>query len=244
MDFKSIHFIKKTLLCFYKMPPFFGHLTTIGFGTELIYSFVIVVCCLMVYFGTKEIYELSSHKGIKYFRQTFLFFAGAYFFRFFIKFVLILFGVNFRFSPMMFGILTMLVFMYFSSMAIFSLGYSIIWKKWDKKFGRIYLFHFFAVVIAMASIFLGNILIYFGLNMLLFFFIILVVYIAHKNFKNKKRKHNLHAIYILLSAFWILNVIDILVPNFFETFQLLIYLASIGVFLTILYKVLKKTGSG
>src|SRR3989339_748726 len=51
-----------------------------GFMLEILYSFVIIVCSLMIYFGTKELYELSSHKGIKYFRLSFLFFAIFYYF--------------------------------------------------------------------------------------------------------------------------------------------------------------------
>lgn len=60
-----------------------------GFSAEIIYSFVIIVCSLMIYFGTREIYRLSQHKGIKYFRTAFLFFAFAYFSRSFIKFLMI-----------------------------------------------------------------------------------------------------------------------------------------------------------
>ena len=54
-----------------------GKLINLNIGTEIVYSFVIIVCSLMIYFGTKELYKLTSHKGIKYFRQSFLFFAFA-----------------------------------------------------------------------------------------------------------------------------------------------------------------------
>lgn len=55
------------------MKYFPSPLLDLRLGTEVIYSFVIIVCSLMIYFGTKELYELSSYKGIKYFRQAFLF---------------------------------------------------------------------------------------------------------------------------------------------------------------------------
>src|SRR3989338_8535448 len=58
-------------------------------GAELIYSFVIIAISLMIYFGTKELYNLTNHKGIKYFRLAFLCFAVAFFFRSFIKFLLV-----------------------------------------------------------------------------------------------------------------------------------------------------------
>ena len=45
------------------MPPqqMMGLMQQASIGTELIYSFVIILCSLMVYFGTKELYDLTSH---------------------------------------------------------------------------------------------------------------------------------------------------------------------------------------
>ena len=95
--------------------------------TELIYSFVIIIASLMVYFSTKELYDLSKHKGIKYFRLAFLYFAIAYFFRYFIKFFVYAFGIGRtpEFSPQFIGFLSLFVFLYASSMAIFYLLYSV-----------------------------------------------------------------------------------------------------------------------
>ena len=227
------------------MPSFITSLATIGLGTEILYSFVIIVCSLMIYFGTKELYDLSSYKGIKYFRQTFLFFAVAYFFRSFIKFILLYFNIREigEFSPMLFGNLTLFIFMYFSSLAIFYLLYSVMWKKWNGNSNKIYIFHGLALVISLISIYFKSSLIYLGLNIFLFCFVVFIVYTAYRNSKTKLKEHNLYAIYLLLLVFWILNVIDMLIPDFFQTFQLFIYLASSGIFLLILYKVLKKVGS-
>lgn len=217
----------------------------IGLGAELFYSFVIIVCSLMIYFGTKELYELSSYKGIKYFRQAFLFFAIAYFFRSFIKFIVIYFNVRgiIDFSPIAFGatgILTQLVFMYFSSMAIFYLLFSAMWKKWGDSSNKIYIFHALALFISIVSVLSNNPFVYLALNFLLLLVVLFVVYISSSS---KRRGQNLYFIYILLSIFWILNIIDTLIPKFFQGFQLFIYMASTGIFLLILYKVTKKTGS-
>ena len=94
----------------------------------------------MIYFGTKEIYDLSSYKGIKYFRQAFLFFAIAYFFRFLIEFVVISFNTNeiFEIYPIVLGYFALFIFMYLSSISIFYLIYSISWKKWKDKSKMIY----------------------------------------------------------------------------------------------------------
>jgi hypothetical protein len=214
------------------------------FGTEAIYSFVIIVCSLMVYYATKEMYELSSYKGIKYFRQAFLFFALAYFFRSFIKFILVYFNINeiLEFSPRILGPITLFLFMYFSSMAIFYLMYSILCKKWESSRNKIYIFHFLALAISIISVISRDPLIRICLSLILCLVVIMIVYLAYTESKEKKKKHNLYVVYLLLSLFWILNIVDIVTPKVLGTFQLIIYLASLGVFLLVLYKVLKKVG--
>ncbi|MFA5061384.1 MAG: hypothetical protein WC494_03670 [Candidatus Pacearchaeota archaeon] len=224
------------------------NLIGLGFGAELMYSFIIIICSLMIYFGTKEIYELSQYKGIKYFRMAFLFFALAYFFRSFIKFIIIYFNVNglFEVSPMILNPvvsqLTLVVFMYFSSMAIFYFLYSVMWKQWES--GKlIYLFHVIAWIIAIYSVLSRSSFSYIGLNFVLFLFILVVVFLSYKKSRKKSKGYNLYAVYVLLLFFWILNIIDILLPKFLELFQLFIYLISLGIFLLMVYKVLKKAGS-
>jgi hypothetical protein len=218
-----------------------GRLMNLGIGTEIVYSFVIIVCSLMIYFGTRELYKLSSHNGIKYFRQSFLFFALAYFFRSFIKIILFYFNrEEIRTILPIFGNLTLFVFMYFSSMAIFYLIYSVMWKKWESK-SIIYLFHLLALTIAIIIILFKNPFIYFLINLSFFIFIIFIFYKSYKQ-SDKKKSHNLYIIYLLLFIFWIFNVLDILVPNFLRTFQLFIYLFSLGIFLSIFYKVIRRTG--
>jgi hypothetical protein len=217
-------------------------------GIELIYSFVIIVCSLMVYYGTRELYELSSYKGIKYFRLSFLFFAFAYFFRYFIRFILSFFGMQtmHQFSPRSFGLvgpLTLFIFMYFSSMAVFYLLYSVMWKKLERNSKRIYIFHIAAIVISLLTLIFRQTEILLGINLLLFGLVSLIFYIVHKDSKTKKKGNNLYVVYMLLFIFWVLNIIDILIPDFLHQFQLLIYMASSGIFLTILYKVLRKVGN-
>ena len=136
-----------------------------NFGMEFLYTFVIVVCSLMVYFGTRELYELSSHKGIKYFRLAFLFFAIAYFFRSGLKFVLVYFGKNiFDISPRLFGPLSAGIFMYFSSMAVFFLLYSVMWKKWKDKETWNYVFQTIAILFAVISMVSRGNVIFLGIN--------------------------------------------------------------------------------
>lgn len=213
-------------------------------GTELIYSLVIILCSLMIYYATKEMDELSSYKGIRYFRKAFLFFAIAYFFRYFIIFLLMLFNIGgiYEISPRYIGGITLFVFMYFSSMAVFYLSYSVMWKKWNHSRLRIYLFNLLALTISFVGVFIRSAAIYILLNLALLIFVSFVLSVAYKDSQKKQKGKNLFIIYILLFIFWILNIIDLLIPRFLQVYQMAIYLASILLFMIILYRVLRKSG--
>lgn len=214
-------------------------------GAELIYSFVIIICSLLVYYSTREMYELSSYKGIKYFRQAFLFFAIAYFFRYFIQFFLFFFNVRhiLEFSPRYVGWISLFVFLYASSMAIFFLLYSVMWKRWNHSTSKIVLFNLFALIIALLGSSLRGIGVWLILNFILLAFVSFVLLVAYKDHKARHGRSGLFIIYLLLFIFWILNILDILIPEFLQVYQLVIYLISIFLFMIILYRVLKKAGN-
>lgn len=211
--------------------------------TEIIYSFVIIIASLMIYFATKEIYNLSSHKGIKYLRESFLFFAIAFFFRSFIKLFFILSSPSgvFELYRAEFQMFSLLIFIYFSLIAIFYLLYSLTWKKFNKRKVPLFL-HLGVSLISIFLIGFNNVSLYILINILILILIIFVSVYSYKNSKRQKNNLKLYTIYFLLFVFWALNAIDVLIPNFLQTYQLLIYLSSTTIFLSILYKVLKKSG--
>jgi len=138
---------------------------------------------------------------------------------------------------------TMFIFIYASCMAVFYLLYSVMWKDWDGNSKKIYIFHGIAVLMAFLIVLLNNIYLSLLIQLLLFASLAIITLVSYIKSKNKKRKHNLYVIYLLLFLFLVMNVIGILIPNFFQTFHIIVYLASISIFLIILYKVLRKTGS-
>jgi len=222
------------------------HIAQASLSAELIYAFVLVFISLMIYFGTKELYELTNHKGIKYFRLSFLFFAISIFIRSILKFLVfvvdpeILIKIIFSFGNIIAPAIVFL-FMYFSSMAIFFLLYSVMCKKWDGKSHLILILNLIAGIIALISIVSSAPHIVLGIYIVLFLFVAFIAIMAYKESKNKKRRINLYAVYVLLFIFWTLNIVDILIPSVLQTFQILIYAISLSLFLMILYKVLKKT---
>ena len=217
---------------------------SLGIGAEILYSFIIIFCSLMIYFGTRELYNLSSYKGLKYFRLAFLFFGIAYFFRLAIEFVVTSFNVKeiFETFPLLIGYAALFIFIYFSSMSIFYLIYSVLWKNLKKNSKIIYIFHAIAITIAAATIVFNQPIFYLGLNVLLFISAGISIYLSSHNPKFRSKKNRFDKVYILLLVFFVLNIISILVPVFFETLKLLLYLASLSIFFIVLYRVLKKSG--
>jgi len=189
-------------------------------------------------------YELSSYKGIKYFRQAFLFFAIAYFSRYFIIFFIQFLNIDnlINLPQKQIFDFSMLIFLYSSSMAVFSLLYSVMWKKFEKNLTKIYLFNVLGILIAIIGTFIKTREMSISINIFLLILILLVLLLAYKESKDKKGK-GLLITYLLLSIFWILNIINLLLPKFLQLYKIVIYLISISLFMTILYKVLKKTGN-
>ena len=214
-------------------------------GVDLIYSFVIVLCSIMIYYATKEMYELSSYKGLSYFRKAFLFFAIAYFFRYSIRFILFIFEIKdiIDISPKSIGWLSMFIFLYSSSMAIFFLLYSVMWKKWNHNKQKIYVFNILAILIAFIGAVSRSRVINLIIYILLLIFISFVLFIAYKDSKTKQKGKSLYFIYFLLFLFWILYILEMMIPRFLEMFRIFIYIPSIFLFMIILYKVLKKSGN-
>jgi len=215
-----------------------------GISSEIIYSFVIMMSCLIIYFGTKELYNLSSYKGIKYFRQSFLFFGLAYFFRSFIK-IILLFSNQvevLKLESVLFGIIAPFIFMYFSSIAVLYLVYSFVWRDWKSKLNNIYFAHFAALIISIVSVITDEFLIYLITNLIIIFLgITLIFYIKKKD--RVKKNTQLYIIYFLLFGFWILEIIDLFVPYAFQPLQTIFHLFCIGIFFTIMYKVLTRVGT-
>ncbi len=214
------------------------------FGMELIYSFVIIFCSLMIYFATRKMYEISKYPGIKYFRLSFIFFAIAYFVKSFINFSLIFFGFHeaLEFMSVILGVVSLFLFMYASTMAIFYLLYSVVWKKFKNNRFIVPLTHFAVLVIAAASIIYRSAWFLIAVQVAVFIAIAITNSISYSKLNSKKKSGSIHIIYLFLFVFWMLNLSDILVSGFDPILELIISFVSIGIFLTILYKVTRNLG--
>ena len=115
---------------------------------ELIHSGIIVLSCLFIILRTKKIYNLTSHKGIKAFRNAFGYWALAYTAR-----IVAILSIESELKYYI-GTISALVFMYALSMAGFSLVYSLVWKNLGKN--RNYFLHMISITIALLNVFIIN----------------------------------------------------------------------------------------
>ncbi|HEY9204357.1 MAG TPA: hypothetical protein VIO58_00420 [Candidatus Methanoperedens sp.] len=210
-------------------------------AVELGYTLIVVLICFMIYFKTREIYDLTKYEGINYFRMTFLFFGLAYIFRF-MDILAMLIRQTFESSSLLdtFRIFPfpLVINGYFSTLAILSLTYSLIWKKLHIE-NTLLLFNVIAILISsIALISRSPFLLILAQAALLIFTIIMACYIYIKS----KDFSQLFILYILFVLFWIVNLLP-LGPQIFLPFEVQIVSEAISIALIgiIYYKVAKWT---
>jgi len=202
---------------------------------ELAYSLVVVVVCLIIYYKINELYQLSSHKGLKYFRNTFGYFSLAYGVKLASRFIILTTQVRGRgyFLPF-FEIITV----YASLLAVMYLIYSMIWRNLEgTKFEEEHTLHLMAFFLSAVAVSARHPIVYLIAQVLIVSYGIWVWFSHNKKPGGKKTKIN--ALYPPLLLFFVLNIVDLFVPSFLIFAQHLIYIASSLLFVLILYKLLR-----
>jgi hypothetical protein len=221
------------------MPPFMAMGST--FLIELAYALAIIASSLVIFFKTREIEELSGHKGIKYFRMAFLFFAISYFLRFFSRILLLgLFVTGTRVPRASFTSLTSTLFLYSGFMTMFYLLYGISIKRLGKSLPKTTdVFHILSILLSSVIVLLGIPGLFIMISLALLVYMLFIIYSDYADYRKKGKVPTLYIIYFLLILFSLLNVVDILIPNVFRAMQTLVYLLSMSIFLFILYRVVR-----
>ena len=178
-------------------------------------------------------YKLSKYKGIQYFRYTFFFFGLAYLTRFLFHLLKLgFFVVRNQRALRIYSPLTITLVGYFSTMAIFYLLYSQVWKKF--KFESFIIFsNLLAAIIAIISFSTKSPII---ISLVQLPIIIAIIYFAIK------KKSPSKTLYILTSLFWFINLF-LLSPGKFipKNTNIFFHILSIIVFGIIYHKVSKWT---
>jgi hypothetical protein len=212
------------------MPPIFFNSAL--FGMELLFAVIIFVLCLIIYLKTKESYQLTKHRGIKYFRDAFLFFGISYLVRF--SFMLAKLFFDIRLFRGELGSLFILPLGYLSTIAIFYLGLSIVWRKFNTKY-LIFFSHTTAVLLAITSFITRSHLILIYIQSLFLIITVILIFINHK-----KKKSSVKIIYVFIFIFWLINLWAIIPGKFLAMeYKILFHLISVGLFGIVYYKISK-----
>ncbi len=205
--------------------------------SELIYTLIVVFFCLFIYYRTRESFQLTGYKGIKHFRNIFLFLGVSYISRFLFH-ILTLSSITFDFfiPRGLLSLLSLLLVAYFGTLAISSMAYSVIWKSIKEKYYVIFS-NILALAVVLFTIFFRSIDILVLVQFILLVGAIILSAVFHQ--KSKKLKNTL-VIYSLIFVFWFMNIF-LLLPRVFIAFELKagLQLVSLGVFMVILYKITK-----
>lgn len=211
------------------MPPF--HLIDpTRLFVEISYTLIIVFLCCSIYYRTRDLYDLTKYEGIRYFRMTFLFFGLAFLFRF-LSVLAILMELTFDIdiSVYLFRILPLVFNGYFSTMAILSLTYSLIWKDLQIKHMLI-LSNAIAILISVIAFFSRSPIILIEAQAVLLILTFIMAFIVYSR---SRKISQLFILYILLFLFWLANLLA-LGPRRFLPFEIhtlfqIISIALIGV---------------
>ncbi len=204
---------------------------------KFIYTFLIAGICAIIVVKTDRLFGLSSHQGIRYLRNAFLFFGIGFITRSLLKI-----------KSLPHGLLNIL-FEFFLIMAGFFLLYSLLWKRFktSTKFSSLFnpwilIFYLMALIIALIDNFWSTYVLMFFSQIILFSF---TSVISFNNYIKNGKKHKFLKFYfvamVLSLVAWTLNAFAALYFKWDQAIVLNIYAINIIIFLLFLYGVVKVT---
>jgi hypothetical protein len=216
------------------LPHFFN---PVMFISELVFTILAVIFCLLIFIKTKESYELTKHKGIKYFRLAFLFFGLSYILRFLLSLVMLSrFAFEIAIPRELFMLFSIVLLGYFSTMGILYLIFGAIWKHFNQ--ARMLVFgHTIALLLSLVCFVTRSPM---ALLLLQCVLLVIAVILRFVITKKESKLSQTKVLYILISLFWLINLLVIdsrrHLPLPLEVF---FYVVSLVVFVMIYLKVSK-----
>ena len=206
---------------------------------DFIFTSVAVMFCFIIYQRTKELYELTKYQGIRYFREAFLFFGLSYIVRFLFRLILI---SRQEFDLMLprglFVPLFIIPLGYFSTVAIFYLFLSLMWKKVDAivaiRWG-----HAVAVALPVIAFVTRSHHLLLGLQTIL---LILALLLVFRLPKSGRKFTQVRMLYLLMVGSWLLSLwaVDPM-PRSSIVVKAVLQVVSLMVFIGIYKKISKWT---
>ncbi len=204
---------------------------------RFVYSAIIVFICLIIVLKTNRLFQISSHQGIRYFRNAFFFYGLAFMFRCVI-------GITWNYPFIIKGL-----FEFFIVMGGFFLFYSLLWKMFETNKeisslfnSKIFIFYIFALMIVILNYLWGGYFFMFSSQIILFGFASIVSY---KNYKKRGKEYGFLKLYfvVMLLNFiaWSLNFVFVYFFDGRLRWLANVYVLNVIIFLIFLYGVIKVT---
>jgi hypothetical protein len=203
------------------------------FSLELIMVIIVFFLCFLIFLRTKEIYNLTKHKGIFFFRYAFFYLGFAYLFRFIMISSFFLIDIKRFIHPRELMIYGGFITGIFSILGMIYLIASLIYKNYEYKYINLGIFSL-TFIIAFSIIIIKGPLVIFITHICLFLFALGIMLFE------KKKSFSPRAIYILLLIFWIINYLPMIIGRLLPLeFRMLIAVISIGLFVAVYIKAIR-----
>lgn len=198
---------------------------------ELISNIIVIFVSLFIFFKTKEIYELTNHKGVDFFRKAFLFFGLNSF--------LNIFQILLRANYITFIPQTKLLFLisaFLSFVGILYLFASIFLRKSNMEF----LMYIIPLLVIGVMFLTHQRWVFLVLQISALLAMMWASFVIYKKQKHKKFFSKTYMIYLSIFLFWILNIVRFELEVFFDIGREIISIFSALIFLYILYVFLRR----
>ncbi len=213
---------------------------------KLIYTLIIGSICLLIVLRTNKLFQLSLHQGIRYFRNAFFFYGGA----FIMRYVLGVFG--YIVGSLEYYLIIKAIFEFLLIMAGFSLLYSLVWRRFESLKGsfsslfnpRFFIFYIMALVIVLLDALWETYFFMFLVQIILFAFASILSY---SNYAKSKQRGFLKLYFFVIVLNLIAWIANFFVAAFFSWDQkgiIGVYILNIIIFFLFLYGVIKVTSKG
>jgi hypothetical protein len=213
---------------------------------KLIYGLIVALICLIIVFKTDKIFRISLHKGIRYFRNAFLFYCVGFLIRY-------VFGSNLLFSNMggLYNPILKALFEFFMIMGGFFLLYSLLWKKIEAPRARylsslmnanILVLYLISIIIVSIDILYNS---FYALFVSQIFLFTMAFAISFSNYLSKGKQRKFLMFYFIAMGLslvaWGLNGLAALLLEWSMGVIITIYLINIIIFLIFLSGILNFT---
>lgn len=206
---------------------------------ETIYTLLIAITSLLVFFKTRKVYNFSNYKGLRYFSNAFLFIAVGFLLRYIIILQKILSGE--LLGTIQQTNLLLILMQFFLILPGMFLLYSLIWKKFENtKYSKkplnapVTFIYIVSLIFAIADFLLQSFLFMYLSQILLF---LIASIIAYKNYKTTKQQLK-QFYFISMVLFLIARTINLIAQYTIDSFPLMriyTYIITVVVLFLFLY---------